>query len=316
MDTAAKVASTLTFTLPPSPIPSSGQIEHLVLSGGSVYAYTMYAVLRELFSKEYLDFSKIKSIYATSCGAIVSVLIGLKHRWEDMDKYILERPMDAIYRINVYKLFQLHKTTGMFSKSVFEIFFSNVFLAKDLCMDMTLEDFYQYNGLEIHMFTTRVNELESIDISYKTHPHWTVLEAVYASSAVPFIFEPLLKEGNIYCDGFIFSGYPLQPFFQNNPEVDAERVLGIQSKHVESTFYEPGKTPVINLSDYINLFFQYLYKYYLLKTKDEYQKMKEIVIERKIVHLYDFNKALSPENRQKLFQYGIDLANQFMETTT
>jgi predicted acylesterase/phospholipase RssA len=294
---------------------ATDQIEHLVLSGGSIYVYSMYAVLRELFLHQYLNLTKIKTIYGTSCGAMVSVMIGLKYDWHEMDKYILSRPMD-MYKIDIYRILQLHKKTGIFSKSAFEILLSSLFLAKNLTLDMTLEEFYQYNGIEIHMFATQVNGMHPVDISYKTHPSWKVIEAVYASCAIPVIFEPFLKDGNIYCDGFIFRGYPLQPCLQNEV-VDYEKVLSIQCKNTNllDKDTENDPPPMIYLTDYMNIFFQYLYKFYLKYSYEclRERKVKDIIIEQKLYHLYDFNKVVSIESRKTLFQYGLQVAREFLD---
>jgi hypothetical protein len=60
------------------------------------------------------------------------------------------------------------------------------------------------------MYTTELNTFKMIDISYKTHPDWRVVDAVYCSSCLPIIFTPFLHENCAYADGGLFSNYPLQ----------------------------------------------------------------------------------------------------------
>ena len=72
-------------------------------------------------------------------------------------------------------------------KTIEEIFVP-LFSGKDISIDITLQDFYDITKKEIHIFTTDVMRFEVVDISYKTHPDWKLIDAVYASSSIPIIF--------------------------------------------------------------------------------------------------------------------------------
>ena len=58
-----------------------------------------------------------------------------------------------------------------------------------------MQELFEYTGVDLHIYTVDINSFESVDISHKSHPNWRVIEAVYVSSSLPFIFKPFLKEG-------------------------------------------------------------------------------------------------------------------------
>ena len=64
--------------------------------------------------------------------------------------------------------------------------------AKELSESITLKEFYEYNNIEIHMYTVNINESlpTKVDLSYKTHPDLELYKAVAMSSAFPIIFSP------------------------------------------------------------------------------------------------------------------------------
>ena len=70
-----------------------------------------------------------------------------------------------------------------------------------------------------------MNRFESVDISYKTHPEWNVIEAVYASCSIPTIFSPIIEDDKCYIDGGFFNNYPLKKCLENVEERDT--ILGI-----------------------------------------------------------------------------------------
>ena len=77
-----------------------------------------------------------------------------------------------------------------------------------------IKKFYEETGIEFHCIITNVKEYTSVDVSYKTHPEWKLIEAVYGSCALPILFEPLQVDGEFYADGCLLYNYPLYQCIQ------------------------------------------------------------------------------------------------------
>ena len=176
------------------PISISTNIQHIVLSGGSIYGFTIYGILKTLNKNGFWKLKDIKSIYATSVGSIISTIILLDYDWDTMDKYLINRPFGDLIKFDLSTILGCVRNCGFFTINIIEELFYNLFTGKDISPNITMEEFYNITGIETHYYITKINGFEYIDVSYKTHPHWTVVEAIYASSAIPPFLNPLFKE--------------------------------------------------------------------------------------------------------------------------
>ena len=72
-------------------------IKHLVISSGGPAGHMMYSILRTLNLKGVWDTKNITSIYGSSIGSFVAIIIALRYEWEVMDDYLIKRPWEKIY---------------------------------------------------------------------------------------------------------------------------------------------------------------------------------------------------------------------------
>jgi predicted acylesterase/phospholipase RssA len=98
---------------------------------------------------------------------------------------------------------------GLFSPTIVKDLFAPLLNGKNISLDITLLDFYDLTKKDFHFITTEYHRFLVEDISYKTHPEWKLLDAIYASCCLPFVFAPLYKDNKIYLDGGIIMHYPL-----------------------------------------------------------------------------------------------------------
>jgi predicted acylesterase/phospholipase RssA len=215
------------------------EIKHIVISGGGINGFSFYGALRESFFQNIWRIENIETMYGTSIGSVLAVMLALKYDWETLDNYLIKRPWNQVYKFNMYSIFDSFQKRGIFTAKVMEETLLPLFLGKDIPMDITMKEFYERTGIEIHMFTTELNTFQLLDISYKTHPEWTVLDAVYCSSALPIVMSPILKGNCWYCDGGLLCNYPIRKCLENGAK--KENVLGITRI--------PDTTHLFHLSD-------------------------------------------------------------------
>ena len=116
-------------------------IKHLVLSGGGPILVQILGAIQELEKKNFFDLKNIESIYGTSAGAIIGILICLKFDWETINDYIIKRPWQDVFKIKVEKIFEAYKKKGLFDIQIIEKCFKPLFDAKDIPLDINMEDF-------------------------------------------------------------------------------------------------------------------------------------------------------------------------------
>jgi len=222
-------------------------IRHIVISGGGLTGFTFYGALRELSKQNYWNLSNIKTIYGTSVGSLLAFVMALDYDWEDIDDYFIKRPLNNVFKLNAYSMFDCIQNKGIFNKKSIEGLLSPLFAGKDVPIEITLNEFYLLTGIEIHSFTTEVNSFKMIDMSYKTHPDWHVIDAIYCSCSIPIIFLPFFHENETYCDGGFLSNYPLKQCIDNG--ADPSEILGIY--RLQDSNNKSAITQESNILDYL-----------------------------------------------------------------
>ena len=185
-------------------------IRHLVISGGGQTGFTFYGLLRESHKQGYWNIENIQTIYGTSVGMLLSVILCLKYDWETVDTYLIDRPWQNVFKLDIYSVIQSFEKRGIFTVDTITQILAPLFSGKDVSVDITLADFFALNGIELHFFATEVNSFQVIDISYKTHPEWRVIDAAYCSSTLPIIFAPYMRDNQCFVDGGVICSYPIK----------------------------------------------------------------------------------------------------------
>jgi NTE family protein len=290
------------------------KIKHIVCSGGGVTGFSFYGILRETNKAGIWNFDDIETIYGTSVGSIIAVAIALNYEWAILDDFLIKRPWQNVFKFTMYSLLEALNRRGIFGIKTIEETFLSLFNGKDISINSTMMEFFEFTKKEIHIFVTEVNSLETIDISYKTHPDWRVIDAVYASSSVPVLFEPFIKLNKCYCDGGFLLNYPLQPCIDRCHDID--EILGI------TRFSEPNTnlfdssanemtcndniTTSSTLLDYLivifNKFIKMVLKRNTVSIKNEYR------VSSSPLSIFNIHNATSNmDERIRLIQLGCDL---------
>ncbi|ALH23118.1 patatin-like phospholipase [Chrysochromulina ericina virus CeV-01B] len=203
-------------------------IKHLVLSGGGAAGFTVYGALKYLNKKNFFNLSDIKSIYASSAGSIIAGLVMLSENWDMLDDYILKRPWDKLININPTSLLNLWQKKGIFNEEMIKVILKPFLQAKEFDENITLKQLYEKTNIEIYMYTTNINslELETVSLSYKSHPDLEFYKAITMSSAFPLMFMPICDASNCYVDGGLLNNFPLNNCINLNNDID--EILGIK----------------------------------------------------------------------------------------
>jgi len=300
--------------------PAPTKIRHLVLSGGGEIGVSYIATLEESNKIGFWKIEDIETIYATSTGALFGTLISFTKclSWDIIRNFIIKRPWDEVFNVNVDNVLGSFANCGILDQRVSVDFFRPVFRAIDLSDDITMKELYDFTGIEMHFMTTDIDNFKLVDVSYKTHPHWKAVEAIYASCALPGMFQPINIEGTLYADGAIFCNFPIMQCLQNvkNPdEIFAlHKIVNDSEPHLENEQQINSKPNLLTyLSDII--------------LKLLCVVSKETIHEDCIKHWIQFpstitngfrihQAAVSIEVRTGLYENGIESRNDFYTKLT
>ena len=277
-------------------------IRHIVLSGGTVYGLAIYGALKALQEKKVWKLEDIKSIYATSAGALMAVVIALNIDWTILDLYLIERPWEQVFKFNLHSLMNSYSNCGILNIETLEDALRPLFSSKDIKMSISLQEFYYKYDVDIHFFTVQLDSFEMVDVSYRTHPYWTVVEAIYASACAPIAFKPFMKKGKAYTDGGIIANYPLQQCMDANGKDDG--IIGICVHNVSI-----GETSNTKICDNLHEYLQHIVKH-LCRRANHKQVNKptiEVIVPTTIIPINDlYSFSNSADVRKKLIQHGVD----------
>ena len=203
-------------------------IKHLVISGGGPTLVQALGAIQYVEQQKFIDLSNIETIYGTSAGAILGTLICLKFDWETINDYIIKRPWHEVFPINIQKIFDAYTKKGIFDIKTIEKIFKPLFSAKDLSLDISLQDFYEYSKIELHFFAFDINDFKIEDISYKTHPNISVIMALQMTCSLPVLVAPVCIDNKCYIDGGIVCNYPLNKCLEL---YNQDEILGIKNQY-------------------------------------------------------------------------------------
>jgi len=283
-------------------------IKHLVISGGGPIMIQILGAIQHLEKKNFIDMKNIQSIYGTSAGAIVGILICLKFDWETMNDYIIKRPWQDVFPIKVQNIFDAYTRKGIFDIKTIEKCFKPLLDAKDISMDISLEDFYKLTNIELHMFSFEINEYKVYDLSYLTHPTLSLLTAVQMTCGLPVLVTPVCLEDKCYIDGGLACNYPLN--FSIESGNLADEILGFKNKYTSEK-----NNNIKEESTMLDFLFSFLFKavFSLSTTNIQPKIQNEIICDANYLTIDVLRNAIgNMEVRRNLFKKGIEHADEFL----
>jgi predicted acylesterase/phospholipase RssA len=282
-------------------------IKHLVISGGGPIMVQVLGAIQHLEQNNFVTMDNIESIYGTSAGAVVGILICLKFDWETINDYIIKRPWHDVFSIKVQNILDAYTKKGVYDIKTIEKCFKPLFDAKDISLEINLEDFYKLTNVELHMFSFEINEYKVHDISYLTHPKLSLMSAVQMTSALPILVTPVCIDNKCYIDGGMSCNYSLSYCIESGKKTD--EILGFKNKYGED------KTCINTESSILDFLLSFLFKAVFSVSTDKSQPtiVNEVICDAQYLNLDALRTALSNiEVRKDLFNNGIQSGFSFL----
>ena len=282
-------------------------IKHLVFSGGGPSMIQTVGCLHHLAESGYLEMDKIESVYGTSAGAVVAVLVGLKYDWTTIRDYIVGRPWHDLFAVKVQGIFEAYTKKGIFDQTTIEKAFKPLFDAKDISLKITMKEFYEYSRFDMHLFTFEINDFKVVDISHTTHPTLPLMTALHMTCSIPILMTPVCLDRKCYIDGGIICNYPLKYCLDTG--VNEEEVLGLKNQYDDITNHIHSESTIL---DFILCF---LFKVIQSMSLDKIQPAikYEVLCCTNFLSIETIRTAISSTDvRKTLYQNGIDAATRYL----
>ena len=277
-------------------------IDHLVLSGAGINLLIQVGLLDYLIEHEIIQLQNIKHVYGTSAGAIISILLILGIPILDIRDYIIHRPWEKFFNIN---FLNLNDTNGIITSDHLYNMIKPFMLAYDIPDTFTLLDLYTKSQVDLHIFTTKLNDMISVDLNHETFPNVTIHQAIAMSAAVPIIFTPVLYDGDYYIDGGILNNCPIPSIPDHCDTTLIIDIIANTKNYTQDT----------SLLEYINIII--IKSLYILSSNksnqlvvNKYKHYYQIKTDISMFDIQEWDHAFKDiEHRKKLYEIGYNFKN-------
>lgn len=229
---------------------------------------------------------------------------------------MIKRPWHNLFSFSVQDILDAYTKKGIFDLKTIEKCFKPLFDAKDLSLAITLEEFYRFSKIELHMFTFEINNFLVEDISYITHPNLTLMNALQMTCALPVLVSPFCidAENKCYTDGGIACNYPLKYCIASGKNPD--EILGIKNIFDKNNATATATANTINSqSTLLDFLLNFLFKSIYNLSVDNAQIVikHEICCDSMLVNIADLKLTVSSiDKRVELYQKGIEETKRFL----
>lgn len=213
-------------------------IKHIVLPGGGPNMLYLYGIIKQLNILSYWSIDNIESLYCTSCGSMIGLLIMLTKlglQWELIDNFYINKPWENIFEYNPETIFTIYDKKGLIDYKTFCSLLECLMSAVNIPLTVTLQELYELTHIDFSLSTTNMDTMEPLMLNYISHPSLGVLDAIHMSSAIPIFIQPAYYNNTYYIDGGLFLNDPLENLILKHPDLD--NIFGF-SVNIEETNYD------------------------------------------------------------------------------
>lgn len=291
-------------------------ITHLIFSGGGLHGAVLVGGMRFL----YLE-GLHKSITHISCCSVstfMAVMFAFKFTIKEMEDTIVELSQSEKFTIipkaNYLKIFSnlgLTSTKCITDALVYKIVEKYPEYSADDIENMTFTDIAKCTGINLYISTTCLNTCKLKIFSIEDTPDAKVIEVCRASMSIPFLYQPVLINGEYYIDGGMTNNFPVD-IFANVPDENKLGLALLSEKEMDdSSDTQEDKSPTFmfvlsNVATIIRnivrekVFLSHLNKDCVLKYENIPSKWFNYAIQKRGLKIF----IITPDEANELFIYG------------
>ena len=286
-------------------------IKYLVLPSAGYKILNLIGALYELHNNNFYNLDNIESIYGVSAGSVIGAVLCLKPDWDDIIKYCIERPWEKCFDFDTNDYLNIIDKKGIIGIDMLKNFINPFFECNDLNLDtLTLKELYDFSKINLNVYAVNTDTFKSEHFNHIISPEMKLIEAIYMSSSMPFVFKPIYKNDICYIDGGLDISYPINECI-NNEKCNIKEIFSMNMiDNNEDTL------KILEKDDVFTYFYKLFIKLHHCNIRDKYIKNPyHMDILADITNLKDASKIITDENtRKKWIDYGINFSKEWLKT--
>ena len=191
-------------------------IDTLVLSGGGPSGVAYAGILKALIEHDIIHKDKIKEIITTSVGIIFSILYLLDYNILQIEKIVLETDLTKIVDVDNIEINNLLVNFGLSNNKHIGESISSFIRHKTNKNDLTLRELYELSNIVLTVKVYNVDLGKTEYFNYLNYPDIKLTTLSMMTTSIPFLFQPVKFEDNLYVDGGLKGHFPIEACKSDN----------------------------------------------------------------------------------------------------
>ena len=185
-------------------------IDTLVLSGGGPSGVAYAGILKALTDYNILKREELNEIITTSVGIIFAILYLLDYTILQIEKIVLETDLTKILNTDDLEIDDLLVKFGLFSNQQIGDSISSFIRHKTQKNDLTLKELYDLSNISLIGKVYNVDRGKTEYFEYNNTPDISLIQLSMMTTAIPYLFQPVEFEGDLYVDGGLKGHFPIE----------------------------------------------------------------------------------------------------------
>jgi NTE family protein len=177
-------------------------IKNIIFSGGGLKGWAYIGTMRAL--EEYVKLNDIKTVSGTSIGSVFGLFYVIGIKWEFLLDFFMNLDFKSMIDIDIDNILinQSVMKGNKYKKAIQEI------MSTKIDPNLTFMDLHKYSKILYSVTSLNISNCKVEYFNYLTTPDVKVIDAILASSSLPFLFPAYKIKDKYYYDGGICNNCP------------------------------------------------------------------------------------------------------------
>lgn len=186
----------------------------IVVSGGAVKVLSTIGCIQYLEENNMI--SNIMNFVGTSAGSILCFFLILQYKAAEIAQFLNENLNDeTINTFDMDNVFNVFTNFGISDGSNLVILLERILYKKLKLKDISFLELTKLLGKNLVVCVSNLTKECKEFFCVDSQPNMSVINAIRASCAIPFLFNPVTIDNQLYVDGAIYNNFPVDYFKEN-----------------------------------------------------------------------------------------------------